>query len=55
VEVCLKPDEIEAFVAGELSPADKTRYESHISSCSACRKAVNASERDKALAQVPQL
>ncbi|UCE62478.1 MAG: zf-HC2 domain-containing protein [Phycisphaerales bacterium] len=51
MDACLKIDEVEALVAGELSAEKKARFEAHVASCSRCRKVVSAFEQDRVLAQ----
>ena len=38
---CLTPVEVEAFLAGPLSPEEKARAEAHLAECDLCRQAVD--------------
>ncbi|MCP4547702.1 MAG: tetratricopeptide repeat protein [bacterium] len=40
MDICLKFDEVEALIAGELSTEDKERFEAHLASCLSCRKTI---------------
>ena len=48
---CLTNDEVEAYVAESLDPADHAQLEQHIDSCPDCRKAVDDCRRDSDLAR----
>ncbi|HJS08444.1 MAG TPA: zf-HC2 domain-containing protein [Pirellulales bacterium] len=47
-------ENLDAFLAGDLSPVDSNRFEAHLHSCDACREAINEQRWIDALLGSPE-